>query len=231
VVDGFEKVTLSDYRWSTFKEVKQRVTNVASGFVDLTGIKSGDKVVIYADTKMAGSRLHRHRPHDCARVWFCARGVRPVGPSQSARPSQPCREIYGRSIASSPTAPSNPKHGDCVLSVPSTSQHTATHQPTKCACGRRVNPPWSYTKEWQLAAQAAFSQGCSVVTIYATLGPEGVEHGEGTIHYHVTRGSKVEAPFPLIVTCVVCVCVRGFVFPCALFLFCFSRRCILPSVL
>mmetsp|Transcript_2587 Transcript_2587/g.4069 ORF Transcript_2587/g.4069 Transcript_2587/m.4069 type:complete len:704 (-) Transcript_2587:393-2504(-) len=83
VVDGFEKVTLSDYRWSTFKEVKQRVTNVASGFVDLTGIKSGDKVVIYADTKM----------------------------------------------------------------------------------------------EWQLAAQAAFSQGCSVVTIYATLGPEGVEHG------------------------------------------------------
>lgn len=35
----------------------------------------------------------------------------------------------------------------------------------------------SYREEWQLAAQAAFSQNCSVVTIYATLGPEGVEHG------------------------------------------------------
>ena len=31
--------------------------------------------------------------------------------------------------------------------------------------------------EWQLAAQAVFARGCSVVTIYATLGPEGVEHG------------------------------------------------------
>jgi long-subunit acyl-CoA synthetase (AMP-forming) len=27
--------------------------------------------------------------------------------------------------------------------------------------------------EWQIAAQAAFSQNCSVVTIYATLAPEG----------------------------------------------------------
>jgi len=26
--------------------------------------------------------------------------------------------------------------------------------------------------EWQIAAQAAFRQSCSVVTIYATLGPE-----------------------------------------------------------
>ena len=31
--------------------------------------------------------------------------------------------------------------------------------------------------EWQLAAQAVFSQNCTVVTIYATLGAEGVEHG------------------------------------------------------
>jgi long-chain acyl-CoA synthetase len=78
MVDGFEKLTLSEYKWSTFKEVKRRVTNVASGLVDFAGIKPGDRVVIYADTKM----------------------------------------------------------------------------------------------EWQLAAQAAFSQNCSVVTIYATLGPE-----------------------------------------------------------
>lgn len=83
LVEGFEKLTLSEYKWSTFSQVKQRVANVASGLVDLAGVKPGDRVVIYADTKM----------------------------------------------------------------------------------------------EWQLAAQAVFSRGASVVTIYATLGPEGVEHG------------------------------------------------------
>ena len=31
--------------------------------------------------------------------------------------------------------------------------------------------------EWQLTAQALFRQNATVVTIYATLGPEGVEHG------------------------------------------------------
>jgi len=80
---GFEKLTLSDYRWYTFSQVKHQVTNLASGLVDLATIKPKDRVVIYADTKM----------------------------------------------------------------------------------------------EWQLAAQAVFSQNCTVVTIYATLGAEGVEHG------------------------------------------------------
>jgi long-subunit acyl-CoA synthetase (AMP-forming) len=83
MVEGFEKLTLSEYKWSTFTQVKQRVGNVASGLADLASLKKGDRVVIYADTKM----------------------------------------------------------------------------------------------EWQLAAQAVFARGCSVVTIYATLGPEGVEHG------------------------------------------------------
>jgi long-chain acyl-CoA synthetase len=83
IIEGFEKLTLSDYKWSTFQQVKQRVSNIASGLVDLAGVKPGDRVVIYADTKM----------------------------------------------------------------------------------------------EWQLAAQAVFSQSCSVVTIYATLGAEGVQHG------------------------------------------------------
>lgn len=82
-VGGFEKLTLSEYKWSTFTQVKQRVQNVASGLVDLAGVKPGDRVVIYADTKM----------------------------------------------------------------------------------------------EWQLAAQAVFSRGAAVVTIYATLGPEGLGHG------------------------------------------------------
>jgi len=51
-VGGFEKLTLSEYKWSTFTQVKQRVQNVASGLVDLAGVKPGDRVVIYADTKM-----------------------------------------------------------------------------------------------------------------------------------------------------------------------------------
>ena len=62
MVDGFEKLTLSDYKWSTFKEVKQRVANISSGLVDLAGIKPGDKVVIYADTKMVGSQTVCVRP-------------------------------------------------------------------------------------------------------------------------------------------------------------------------
>ena len=78
MVEGFEKLTLSEYKWSTFTQVKQRVGNVASGLADLASLKKGDRVVIYADTKM----------------------------------------------------------------------------------------------EWQLAAQAVFARGCSVVTIYATLGPD-----------------------------------------------------------
>ena len=83
MVGGFEKLTLSEYKWNTFNEVQARVSNVASGLVDFASLKPKDRVVIYADTKM----------------------------------------------------------------------------------------------DWQIAAQAAFSQNCSVVTIYATLGPEGVEHG------------------------------------------------------
>ena len=81
IVEGFEKLTLSDYKWSTFQQVKQRVSNIASGLVDLN-IKPAPRRH-HADTKM----------------------------------------------------------------------------------------------EWQLAAQAVFSQSCSVVTIYATLGAEGVQHG------------------------------------------------------
>jgi hypothetical protein len=83
IVDSYEKLTLSEYRWTSFTGVKQRVADLAAGLVGFAGLKPGDKVVIYADTKM----------------------------------------------------------------------------------------------EWQLAAQAVFSQSCSVVTVYATLGPEGVEHG------------------------------------------------------
>ena len=84
IVEGFEKLTLSDYTWSTFQQVKQRVSNIAGGLVDLASSSPAlPGVVIYADTKM----------------------------------------------------------------------------------------------EWQLAAQAVCSQSCSVVTIYATLGAEGVQHG------------------------------------------------------
>ena len=80
MVDGFEKLTLSDYKWSTFKEVKQRVANISSGLVDLAGIKPGDKVVIYADTKMVGSHTVCVRPsvytsvftRACVRACVCA---------------------------------------------------------------------------------------------------------------------------------------------------------------
>lgn len=74
MVDGFEKLTLSDYKWSTFKEVKQRVTNIASGLVDFAGIKPGDKVVIYADTKMVWSHLTSPHlnPRLCCAVLCCA---------------------------------------------------------------------------------------------------------------------------------------------------------------
>ena len=41
MVEGFEKLTLSEYKWSTFTQVKQRVGNVASGLADLASLKKG----------------------------------------------------------------------------------------------------------------------------------------------------------------------------------------------
>ena len=78
-----EKLRLGAYKWMTFREASDRVNAIASGLVDLAGLKAGDKVIIYADTK----------------------------------------------------------------------------------------------RDWQLTAQACFRMNLTVVTIYATLGEEGVKHG------------------------------------------------------
>ena len=84
-VDGreVEKLRLGAYKWMTFREASDRVNAIASGLVDLAGLKEGDKVIIYADTK----------------------------------------------------------------------------------------------RDWQLTAQACFRMNLTVVTIYATLGEDGVKHG------------------------------------------------------
>ena len=83
--DGREvdKVRLGEYRWMSFREASDRASAIASGLVDLAGLKPRDKVIIYADTK----------------------------------------------------------------------------------------------RDWQLVAQACFRMNLVVVTIYATLGEDGVRHG------------------------------------------------------
>ena len=78
-----EKLKLGGYKWLTFNQAHARVKSIASGLVDLAGLKPQDKVIIYADTK----------------------------------------------------------------------------------------------RDWQLTAQACFRMNLTVVTIYATLGEEGVKHG------------------------------------------------------
>jgi|TARA_B110000008_G_scaffold267018_2_gene293763 long-subunit acyl-CoA synthetase (AMP-forming) len=78
-----EKLRLGGYKWMTFREASERVSAIASGLVDLAGLKPQDKVIIYADTK----------------------------------------------------------------------------------------------RDWQLTAQACFRMNLTVVTIYATLGEDGVKHG------------------------------------------------------
>jgi long-chain acyl-CoA synthetase len=78
-----EKLRLGEYRWMSFREASDRASAIASGLVDLAGLKPQDKVIIYADTK----------------------------------------------------------------------------------------------RDWQLVAQACFRMGLVVVTIYATLGEDGVRHG------------------------------------------------------
>ena len=135
-VGGFEKLTLSEYKWSTFTQVKQRVQNVASGLVDLAGVKPGDRVVIYADTKME---------------WQ----VRPEGVCQV-----PASLFYLSA-------------GDCL------SIHRDILVLTKGSLtSARTRPPTDpFFYRYQLAAQAVFSRGAAVVTIYATLGPEGLGHG------------------------------------------------------
>ena len=134
-VGGFEKLTLSEYKWSTFTQVKQRVQNVASGLVDLAGVKPGDRVVIYADTKME---------------WQ----VRPEGVCQV-----PASLFYLSA-------------GDCL------SIHRDILVLTKGSLtSARTRPLDMNAFAAQLAAQAVFSRGAAVVTIYATLGPEGLGHG------------------------------------------------------
>ena len=52
-VDGFEKLNLaSKYTFLTFNELNQKVADVSSGLVRECGVKSKDRVIIYADTKM-----------------------------------------------------------------------------------------------------------------------------------------------------------------------------------
>ncbi|XP_054162447.1 long-chain-fatty-acid--CoA ligase 4-like [Oppia nitens] len=56
-VDGkvLRKFVLSDsYKWMTLKEMMQRVDNIAKGLVKF-GVKKGDKVVIWADTRLEWS--------------------------------------------------------------------------------------------------------------------------------------------------------------------------------
>ena len=40
-----------EYRWMSFREASDRASAIASGLVDLAGLKPRDKVIIYADTK------------------------------------------------------------------------------------------------------------------------------------------------------------------------------------
>jgi hypothetical protein len=53
-VDGkvLRKYTLSDsYKWLTLNEVIEKVDNIAKGLVKF-GVKKGDKVIIFADTRL-----------------------------------------------------------------------------------------------------------------------------------------------------------------------------------
>ncbi len=46
------KYTLSDsYKWLTLNEVIEKVDNIAKGLVKF-GVKKGDKVIIFADTRL-----------------------------------------------------------------------------------------------------------------------------------------------------------------------------------
>lgn len=45
------KYVLSDYKWITYGEFDERLNNVTKGLL-LTGVKSGDRVMIFADTSI-----------------------------------------------------------------------------------------------------------------------------------------------------------------------------------
>jgi len=52
LVDGkFEKLTLGDYSWMTYGEWGDRIKNFAAGLKGFSGIKSGDRMLIYAETQ------------------------------------------------------------------------------------------------------------------------------------------------------------------------------------
>jgi len=107
----FEKLTLGEYTFITYAALAARVDAFAAGLVAATGVKAGDKVVIYAETKTE---------------WM----VRP---------------------------------------------RLATRLGS--ACGAAQPGAESLTPAPQVAAQALFRQSAVVVTIYATLGADGVKHG------------------------------------------------------